>query len=482
MAERLTPLDAAFLGFETPAAPMHVGGLLVLDGRPATGGEPDVVRVLRHVRARLASVPRIRQRVLPLPLAAHRPVWVDDPDFDPRRHIRRARLPAPGTREVLVRAAAQLHGEMLPRDRPLWQVTLFEGLDDGSLAIYAKLHHSMVDGLAAVGLALQVFDVDPEAPLDTTYAEPPRGAPLPGRAELLSGALQEQRAFAGAAVRAAARAVPGPAEAWRRLAAVSPGGALGSLASGLRPAPRSPLGIRVGEGRRAELFTVPLAAAKQVKAELGFTVNDVVLAAVAEGLYEFLRHRGPVAAGATHRIAVPVNTRGEADSGALGNRVSAVLVDLPVGPMDPVRRLWYVAEAMGALKRKGSAQGGERLLELTAFLPAPLHSVATRALADRQWLFNLIVSNVPGVQFPLYCAGHRVREIYPLLPLTPNAGVTICVLSYDNRLNFGLVADARGVPDAHVLRRGIESGFTRLLDAAFGRDADEAATGPAMTR
>ncbi|HEY8740102.1 MAG TPA: WS/DGAT domain-containing protein, partial [Candidatus Dormibacteraeota bacterium] len=238
-----------------------------------------------------------------------------------------------------------------------------------------------------------------------------------------------------------------------------------SMLKMLRAAPTGPLNGVVGHGRRVAFTRLPLADIKAVKNQLGGTVNDVVLATMGEAISHYLERRGTDADGIRYRVMVPVSVRGDGDT-SMGNQVSGVLVDLPVGPMDPQRRLWAVRRAMSANKQEGRAGAAEQLMAASGLSPAPLHALMSRMGMVNQRIINMVISNVPGVQMPVYAAGSRTLEMYPLLPLAPNTRLVVCVLSYNNEMNIGLVADRAAVPDLQVIEDGIRLGFGRLKQAA----------------
>jgi diacylglycerol O-acyltransferase len=461
--DRLTPLDATFLHFEHPHAPLHVAGLYIFDAEPEIPGRPGLGGLFQTIEERLAEVPRYRQRAIGVPLGLGQPVWADDPDFDLSYHLRRAALPAPGGTKELLDYVARIHARPLDRRRPLWEVYVIERLRDGRMAMYSKIHHAMIDGISGVDLATILLDLDPRGrrPAVTAPFQPP---PLPGGPQLVADTLRDglfgaTRALAGAASRPCA--VPGDV-----LGAVADTTQISRLLNLLRPATRSPINVPVGTARRISLVSISLARAKAVKNALGGTVNDVVLTAVGEAFEHFLAHRGIAHAEETYRVMVPVSVRDETERMALGNRVAAMFVDLPVGPMPAARRLAAVTREMQDLKERRQAVAADRLIALTGLAPATLHGLAGRLEFTNQRLLNTVVSNVPGVQFPLYSGGSRLLETYPLLPLTANLGVIICVTSYDGGLYFGIIGDYDALPDLEVIGEGLRRGFDRLELAA----------------
>jgi diacylglycerol O-acyltransferase len=467
--DRLTTLDAAFLHFEHPWSPMHVAGLYIFEGTPQIAGRPGLHGLFQMVEQRLPLVPRYRQRVVEVPLGLGQPLWVDDPDFDLSYHLRRAALPSPGGTRELLEFVARIHARPLDRRRPLWEIYVIEGLEGDRLAMYSKVHHAMIDGMSGIDLATVILDTTPEgapAPPSRPFA-PPR---LPGRAELVGDVL---RGSAGAAVRAARSLLTSPRSAVTEVASQAAATtAIRRFAGLLRPVPASPLNVPVGPHRRIALVPISLVRAKTVKNKLGATVNDVVLAAVGEAIHHFLDHRNVAHEEQTYRVMVPVSVRDESEKMTLGNRVAAMFVDLPVGPMPVTRRLATISRAMQGLKENQQAVAADRLIALGGWAPATLHGLAGRIGFSSQRVLNLVVSNVPGVQYPLYAGGARLLETYPLLPLAANLAVVVCVTSYCGTLYFGLVGDRDAVPDLDVLARGVRRGFDRLEVAAHSARDD----------
>ena len=442
---------------------MHIGGLLVFKRQPEIDGRPGVDGIVDVLERRLPLLPRCRQRLLRLPLGMGQPVWVDDPHFDIRRHVRHGRLAPPGTRRQLLDLVGRIHARPLDRSLPLWQLHIIEGLKEGRLAVYIKLHHAMADGASAIELGLALFDLDAAgealAPITT-------GEVVTGLADPRMLMAETARRTAGAMLRRAEALLKHPPRLRQGIAsAVS----LRDVRGLLRPAPAGPLNFRVSGGRRVEVVALPLGRAKEIKNRLGGTVNDVALTAVAEAIHQFLAHRSRPSDGVRYRVMVPVSKRTDQEKRTMGNRLSGMFIDLPVGPMNPARRLWTISQMMGGLKQQRQADAATYLVEIASLTPPPMAALAMRLSARNQRIINLVVSNVPGVQAPIFCAGSRLEEIYPLLPLAPNTGLVICVLSYNNVLHFGLVGDDQGLGDLDVLADGLRQGFRRLQHAAAGR-------------
>jgi diacylglycerol O-acyltransferase len=459
--DRLTGLDASFLHLEDDSAHMHVAAVMTFDGSP-----PHHDEVVEGIRSRLDLVPRYRQKLAFVPLGQGRPRWVDDPHFNLRYHVRHTALPEPGTEDQLKRLAGRVFSQRLDRDKPLWEMWVVEGLDGGErFAVLSKTHHALVDGVSGIDIMSILFDTKPEP-----GAPPPAGdkrwlpAPTPSQVQLLGEALVERLTVPAEMVRGARALVRGP----RRIA----GAALGSLAgvgsvvrAGLIPAPKTPYNERIGPHRRFTWVRMQLADVKAIKNALGGTVNDVMLATVTGALGRHLRRRGVDVDGMELKAMVPVSVRPDEARGALGNQVAAMMAPLPVGIEDPAERLERISDAMGHLKSGGQAVGAQVLTELTGFAPPNIMSQASRLIA-RQRMFNLVVTNVPGPQVPLYLMGRQLEGLFPMVPLAPNQALGIAIMSYNGTINFGLVGDYDLMPDLEELAGDLQAALRELAGAA----------------
>ena len=459
MVERLTPLDASFLSLEEPATPLHVGGVLVLEA-PRDGLES----LVRHVTARLPLVPRYRQRVLTVPGHLAGPVWADDPDFDVDYHVRRSALPRPGAEAQLLDLVSRLTSRPLDRRRPLWELYLVEGLTGNRIAVVTKTHPALVDGLTAVDIGQALLDVEPNTA--TPHPDDWRPRRLPGPAQLVGQALGSYLLDPSAAVHTALGSVTDVRVAGQRLAgAVS--GMAATLRSAVFPAPASPLNAPVGRQRRVAVARADLEGLKTIRKAHGVTLNDVLLTVVAGALREWLLSRGePLLGSTTVRTLVPVSVQPEEDV-APGSRVATHLVDLPVGEPNPRVRLTRISFAMRGVAQHGRSVGAGTLVALTGFASPTLHALGARAARGlSRRLFNLVVTNVPGPQVPLYAAGSRMLEVFPVVPLARGQGLSVGITSYDGRVWFGLNADEHIVGDVGVLASLIEEEVAELVDAA----------------
>ncbi len=453
--DRLSALDAAFLAQEKPNTHMHFGGIALFDGPP-----PAYADVLERVRSRLHLVPRYRQKLAVPPLDTGGPLWVDDPQFRLDYHLRHAALPAPGDRGTLLRLAGRLFSQRLDRSKPLWEVLLVEGVEDGGWALISKTHHAVVDGIAGVDLLSVLLDATGGTPVEDPPPWSP--APEPTAAELavrgLAGAARQVAGLAGGTLAAATD----PRRTAGRLRAAAE--AVAELAWDTRSAaPPTPLNVPPSPHRRLATVEADLADLKRVKDRFGGTVNDVVLAVVAGGLEHWLRSRGEHTEDLVLRAAVPVSIRGE-DRRA-GNQLTQVVAPLPLLEPDPVARLGRISEAMAGLKRSRRALGAEVLTALEGFAPPTLLAQASRLTFSNR-LFNLLVANVPGPQTPLYVEGRRLRVLFPVPFLSGDRSLAVAVLSYDGRVAFGLLGCFDALWDLDVVAEGIEQALGTLLARA----------------
>jgi WS/DGAT/MGAT family acyltransferase len=457
MSDRLSPLDVSFLYMETPTTAMHVGGVATFE--PPDGGF-DYDRLVELISRRIALVPRYRQKVRFIPGRLANPIWVDDEDFDVTYHVRRSALPKPGTAGQLRELAGRLQSRQLDRNRPLWEIYLVEGLEAGRVAIITKTHHAMVDGVSAVDIGTVMLDLSP-TPRDVPDDDwTPTKAP--GTAALMVGAVTDFVRRPTQALDTARSAVVDARATASKVASVA-SGILQSARTMARAAPSSPLNATIGEQRRFGMAKTELDDYKRVRKAHGGTVNDVVLATVAGALRTWLLTRGEsVTPTTTIRAMVPVSVRADGESG--GNRVSSYFVDLPVGEGNPVMRLHQVSFAMRAHKESGESVGADALVQLTGFAPPTIHALGARVASGfSKRLFNVVVTNVPGPQFPLYAAGARMLEMYPVVPLSKGQAVSIGLTSYDGGVYYGLNADRDAMPDIDILASCIEESLAELV-------------------
>jgi diacylglycerol O-acyltransferase len=457
--DRLTGLDSSFLHLERDAAHMHVAACTVF-----TGKTPSYQDLLDLLDSRLHLVPRYRQRLAFVPLNQGRPVWVDDPHFNLTYHVRHTALPRPGGEIELKRLSGRIFSQALDRNRPLWELWLVEGLADDRFALLSKTHHALVDGVSGVDIFTVLFDSSPD-PMPVAQAEHewvPR--PLPTKAQLLADALIERSTAPGEVVRGVRATLRGPRRVARRVGEALEG--VGAMAwTGLQAAPSSPFNVKIGPHRRFTWVQGDLAQFKAVKHSLGGTVNDVVLAVVAGALGRYLRREGHATGDVVLKAMVPVSVRNDLERGALGNKVAAMWAPLPVGMTDPVERFLTISRAMQGIKESGQAVGAQVLTGLSGFAPPTIMAQAAR-LQARQRLFNLVVTNVPGPQHPLYVLGRELKAIYPMVPLAENTALGIAIMSYNGQLNFGFSADYDALANVESLTDDLRSSIDELAAAA----------------
>jgi diacylglycerol O-acyltransferase len=457
--DRLTAVDASFLAQEGPTSHMHVGAVMIFDGPP-----PAYDDLADHVRTRLHLVPRFRQKLAFPPLETGRPLWVDDPSFNLEYHVRHTALPSPGSEEQLRALAARVHSQALDRTKPLWEMWLVQGLDGGRFALLSKTHHALVDGVSGVDLATVLFDLQP-APAEIEHSDAPwEPRRTPSRIDM---AARGVRGLVGLPFDAAARAVgaaarPADALADTRVALEGIGEVVWA---GLNPAPETPLNVEIGPHRRFVWVRHELSDFKRVKSALGGTVNDVVLAVVSGALQRWLRSRGVRTEGLELRALVPVSIRARDEHHQLGNRLAAMRAPLPVYVEDPVARLRVVRQAMDGLKESKQAVGAEVLAGMQALAPPTILAQASRLNFSTR-LFNLLVTNVPGPQVPLYVLGRRLDDLFPVAFLPKRHALAVAVMSYDGGMDFGLLGDYDALPDIDRLAAMFDESLAELLEAA----------------
>src|SRR3954467_12587157 len=463
--DRLTAIDASFLSNESSVSHMHVGAILIFEGPP-----PRYVDLVEHVRSRLHLVPRFRQKLVVPPLEAGRPLWADDVNFNLTYHIRHTALPDPGGEEELKKRAGRVFPQQLARLKPLWELWLVQNLERDRFAILTKTHHAMVDGVSGVDIGTVLFDVEREAePLALEDDWVPQ--PEPGTTELVARGLADAVAAPVKLAERAVEVVRNPETTARKAVEALEG--VGEIVTAFAdPAPDVPLNEEIGPHRRSVGARSGLATFKRIKDALGGTVNDVVLAVVTGALRDWLNGRGIRTEGLELRALVPVSIRAEDEHGNLGNRIAVMRGPLPVYVQDPVRRLRVVSEQMEGLKRSKQALGAEVISRFNDFAPPTLLAQASRINFSTR-LFNLIVTNVPGPQIPLYVLGRELEDLFPVAFLPEDHALAIAIMSYNGRVGFGLLADYDGMTDVEVVSGGLNEALAEL-EAAAGRSAKAA--------
>jgi WS/DGAT/MGAT family acyltransferase len=408
-------------------------------------------------------VPRYRQKLAFPPLETGRPLWVDDQTFNLQYHVRHTALPSPGSEEQLRALTARVHSQRLDRTKPLWELWLVQGLEGNRFALISKTHHALVDGVSGVDLATVMFDLEPVPKSAPHEGEPWAPASEPSAAQLaargIKGLVRTPFELTGRALSAATHPTRSLEVAREAIEGV------GEVAwAGLNPAPETPLNVPIGPHRRFAFIRHELADFKTVKDALGGTVNDVVLTVVAGALRQWLRSRGVRTEGIELRALVPVSIRTQDQHHQLGNRIAAMRAPLPVYVEDPVARLAVVREAMDGLKDSKQAVGAEVLAGVQSFAPPTILAQASRINFSTR-LFNLIVTNVPGPQFPLYVLGRELQEIFPIAFLPRDHSLAVAIMSYNGGIDFGLLGDYDAMSDLDAFAGHLEASLTELVDA-----------------
>jgi diacylglycerol O-acyltransferase len=451
--EWMSPIDSSFLHVENDVTPMHIGGVSLFEGPPPAFSEFKAM-----VAGKLDLVPRYRQKVRFVPLAMGSPAWIDDPHFSLDYHVRHTAIPAPGSEEQLRQMASRIFSQHLDRNKPLWELWSVEGLADGRWALLSKVHHCMVDGVAATDLMSVMFS-------DTSGGGPPRDfspPPEPSSVEILARTLAHKVSPAGQ-LQSLRRALAAPGETLRTVAEAARAAAAAS--SRMRPVASSSLTGPIGPHRRWTWADVRLSDVKTVRASLGGTVNDVVLTIITNGFRELLESRGePVATDAVVRTMVPVSVRRKGEKGVYNNRVSAVFAALPIGLDDPAARLERIRGEMDGIKQSKQAVAGDVLSSMSGFAPPLLLALGSRLVtASPRLNMHTATTNVPGPQQPVQTLGRRMLESYPFVPVVGSIRIVVAIFSYDGGLYFGVTGDYDGAPDIDVLTQGIGRGMRELL-------------------
>ena len=483
MPDRLSSLDVSFLYLEEPTTAMHVGTVMLFESPP---GGLDYDRLVRHLAGQIAYVPRYRQRVRWIPGRLANPVWVDDETFDVSYHIRRSALPRPGDHHQLEELVARLQSRRLDRRRPLWELVVVEGLRDDRFAVVTKVHQALVDGVAAVDLAQVVLEesAEPRTPPPVTW----RPAPEPSLVELVAGAVADSVRRPRQVVETV-RAGVGDLRQTAAKTAETVGGVINALGSAARPTPRSPLNRTIGPHRRVAMLATDLADYRRIRTHLlaahppaappdgsaavappTVTINDLVLATLAGGLRSWLMTRGvAVPPAGVVRALVPMSVRASdpSSAGALGSRVASLLVDLPTGEPSPLVRVHQIAYQTKVHRETGQAVDAPAIAGIAGFAPPTLHSLGARLASSlSRRLFNLVVTNVPGPQLPLYLDGSRLLSTYPVIPLARGQALSVGLTSYAGGVYYGLNADRDVMPDLDVLGHCLLDALAELREQA----------------
>jgi diacylglycerol O-acyltransferase len=472
--ERLSAQDHSFLIAETRNVHMHVAGTQIFEAGPlgTADGGVDIEAIKRATDSVMHLIPRYRQRLAWIPIERH-PVWVDDRQFNLDYHIRHTSLPRPGSSEQLKHLSARIMAQQLDRSRPLWETWIVEGLEHNRFAMISKIHHCMMDGLSGVDLAHILMSPSPDYEMHEPLAYVPR--PSPSRWELLRDAATRRVGMPLEAVRGiqefARQTVDVRQELWTRANAVRE-----LIGWAVRPANPTPLNGRLGPHRRFDWLSIPLDGVKAIRRALGCSVNDVILATVAGAVRDFLIRRRVRPEDIDFRVSAPVSMRRDEDRGQMGNRVSSWILRLPIEEADPRERIKGIHRVTQELKESRQALGVEMIMSMAEWTPTLLMSLGARAASGP---INMIVTNVPGPQFPLYLLGAKLLEAYPVVPLLQNTGLGVAIFSYNGQLGWGFNADYELLPDLRNFVRAVDASF-RELYAASGAVADN--SGPDIVR
>jgi WS/DGAT/MGAT family acyltransferase len=461
--DRLTALDSSFLVLEDPNSYLHMGSVLIFENGPlrTPEGGIDFERIVRATESVLHRVPRYRQKLRWIPLENH-PVWVDDGGFNIHYHVRHTSLPKPGTVRQLKRLSARILSQHLDQSKPLWENWVVEGLEGDRFAVISKIHHSMADGVAGADLLATLLRTTPDDEIPHMPPFAPRRAP--SGAELLRGEFMRRAGLPFQLIRDWRASALGPSRGRRaadlrdqfRMQARAVADTVGKV---LRPPSETPLNQPIGSHRRFDWFTMELDEVKRIAKELHGTLNDVVLATVTGAVRSFMIQRGADPAAIDFRVLAPVSVRAESERGSLGNRISAWIVDLPIGEPEVRTRFARIAEQVAGFKRSNQASAAELLTRLGDWTSPRLISLGARSLAQRRLPFNMVVTNVPGPQIPLFLLGSSLMDLLPCVPITGHLGLGVALFSYDGKLCWGFNADWEQLPDLH--------GFIELTEFAF---------------
>jgi diacylglycerol O-acyltransferase / wax synthase len=479
---QLSSLDAQFLAVESARIYGHVAFLGVYDPSTAPGGRLDMETVKRLLEERLHLLPPLKWRLVPVPLGLDLPYWVEDPDFDLEFHVRESAVPPPGDDHTLAETAARLFGRPLDRGRPLWELYVIHGLQDGRVAILTKIHHSVVDGISGNEIMAALLDPEPTGRLiDPPPAEPPRTAPVPRDRDMLLRGLrglprQPLRALRSLPTTApaftdlpGATALPGVPTLSRAFSRVrqtfGPSESPGVLEVTTARPPRTPFNGPVSAHRRLAFGSLSLDTVRQVRRDFGTTVNDVVVTICAGSVREWLLERDALPDDPLVAM-IPMSVRRRDERGTWGNRISMMIVPIPTNEPDPRRRLERSHELLRSAKERHSALPASLLTDATAFIPPAVASLAARNTVDvlsrTRPPLNLVISNVPGPRSSLYCAGAELQANFPISVVVDGVGLNITVVSYKNRVDFGIVADREQVDDAWAFLEGAAHALREL--------------------
>ena len=459
LSHRLSAQDAAFLYNEGEEAPMNMGSVAVFQG------EISYERLVENLEPKMHLCPRYRQRVIPAPFNLHHPTWEFDPDYSIRRHIIPVRLDPPGSDDQLRELAARLFQGMLSRDKPLWEVYLVHGLQEGRSAMVFKVHHCLVDGVSGVELLMMVLDVSPNPPPPPPPPGPYEPPPVPDTVTRFFDAVFDRLAdglkTTADIQKALLNTMDNPATARslnRALETALPYFAV--------PGQRAPFNASFSGERKLAWSEYDFSEVRAIRQACGATVNDVVLAVLGGALSRYYEGHGQATDGQIARVLTPVNVRREDERGALGNRISMILVEVPLGLRSPIERLNAIRERTERMKRDHVADGIGLAADSLDILPPMLQALFGALPKPPNTLANMVCTNVPGPMIPLYSLGHRLEAHYPLMPIAWEMGVGCAVTSYNQKLYFCLMADAKAAQDVKRLGDFLTEAYVELRSAA----------------
>jgi diacylglycerol O-acyltransferase len=464
---RLSALDRSFLDIEERSTHMHVGATCIFEAGPLTTPEGgiDITLIREHVQSRLHKIPRYRQRLAWIPLENH-PVWVDDDQFNLNYHVRHASLPRPGGERQLKRLSGRVFSQQLDRGKPLWEMWVVEGLDHDRFAIINKVHHCMVDGIAGADLLTALLGLEPSDTAEPSHPWYPSKAP--DQATLLrDAAVHRVAAPVRGMLRLGLRAASEPREFVESLRDTAL--TLSDTISGLtKTSTPSPINEDIGPHRRFDWSPMSLDTLRTIKNREGTKLNDVVLTIVSGAIDRFFEHRGfrpQDVEDFQFRIFCPVGLSSASGGSRMGNRVSAMSIEAPLGEKDPLKKLALIKEQTAEAKSSRQSEGVQ-MIEEFADWAAPWMVGALDELAAKALSFGMVCTNVPGPGVPLYMLGSRMQSSYPLVPLFKRQGIGIALMSYNGQLNWGFSADREVMPDLHYFMESIDECFRELKEAA----------------
>jgi WS/DGAT/MGAT family acyltransferase len=459
LGHRLSAQDAAFLYNETEATPMNIGSVAVFQG------EISFERLVKNIDTKMHLIPRYRQRVISAPLNLHHPTWEFDPNFDIRKHIIPVRLDPPGSDDQLRQLAAQLFEGMLSRDKALWEIYLVHGVGGDRSALVSKVHHCLVDGVSGIELLMIVLDVSPNPapppPPDEDFQPPPLPDTLTRYSDALFDQLADSFKTASAIQKSLLNTIDDPASARSVSRALET-----ALPYFARPGQRAPFNGPFSGERRLAWSDCSFAEVRAIRRTCGGTVNDVVLTVLGGALSRYYEAHDLPTDDKLARVLTPVNVRREDERGSLGNRITMLLVEVPLGVHNPVERLNAVRERTENLKRNHIADGMEMAGDALNSLPPMMQALMGALPKPPNTVGNMVCTNVPGPMIPLYCVGHPLEAHYPMVPIAWEMGVGCAVTSYNQRLYFGLMADAKAAPDVDRLGDFLTQAYVELRSAA----------------